>query len=167
MSRKTTILSLAAFGALALAAVAIAQDAPQDGHGFDPAARFAARDVNHDGFIDKSEASDRMLKRFDTLDADHDGRISQDELKASWQARAAQDGGQHHHGHHHFGGDRLAKFDTDHDGRITLDEMMAQTKTHFDRLDANHDGVIDQSEMPKPGEHKNWRHGDGNSASGR
>ena len=170
MSRQMNRLGLIAAGILMTAALigvaAIARNAPATDQNWQPGARFAARDTNHDGYIDKSEASQKMAARFDTIDADHDGKISPDELKASWQARMSEGGmgGWHHH---QFGADRMAALDTDHDGKLSLDEMTARAKSRFDRLDANHDGFIDTSEMPKPGEHKNWRSGDGSSGTGR
>ena len=104
MSRQMNRLGLIAAGTLLTAALvgvaAIAQNAPATDQNWQPGARFAARDTNHDGFIDKSEASQKMAARFDSIDADHDG-------------------------------------------------------------------FIDSSEMPKPGEHKNWRSGDGSSGTGR
>ena len=41
-------------------------------------ARFEALDLNHDGYIDKTEASaNKMLSaQFDKLDTDHDGKLS-------------------------------------------------------------------------------------------
>ena len=170
MSRPLNRLGLTATGILLAAtligAAAIAQNAPAADTSWQPGDRFKARDTNHDGFIDKSEASQKMAARFDTIDADHDGKISPDELKASWQARTGQEGGDRHH-HRHFGADRLAMLDANHDGKLSLDEMTAHAKSRFDRLDANHDGYVDSSEMPKPGEHKNWRSGDGSSGIGR
>lgn len=47
--------------------------------------RLRAADVNDDGFIDKAEADaklPRIAKNFDKLDADDDGRLSPDELRA-------------------------------------------------------------------------------------
>ena len=167
MSRSLSRLGMTAAGialcaAALLGAAAIAQNAPTEDH-------FANRDANHDGFIDKSEASQRMAARFDTIDADHDGKISRDELKASWQGRMTDgaDGHGWRHHHHDFAGRHLADLDSNHDGKLSLDEMTARAKSRFDRMDTNHDGFIDAGEMPKPGEHKNWRHGDGSSATGR
>ncbi len=40
--------------------------------------------------------------------------------------------------------------DANGDGKIIFDEFIARMKTHFDRLDANHDGVLEPSELPQP-----------------
>jgi len=54
--------------------------------------------------------------------------------------------GMHHHRHHgHDGG--LARLDTNKDGTITRDEAIAAATARFDKLDANHDGKIDQTEI--------------------
>ena len=47
--------------------------------------RLQAADANKDGFIDKAEADaklPRVAKNFDKLDADSDGRLSSDEVRA-------------------------------------------------------------------------------------
>jgi len=161
MNRLGVIAAGTLLAAALIGAAAIAQNAPATDSAWQPSDHFKARDTNHDGFIDKSEASQKMAARFDTIDADHDGKISPDEMKGAWKGHM---GG---HRHHHFGADRLAALDADHDGKLSLDEMTARAKSRFDRLDVNHDGFVDSSEMPKPGEHKNWRNGDGNADTGR
>jgi len=40
----------------------------------------------------------------------------------------------------------LAAMDSNGDGRLSLDEMLRVPLAHFDCLDANHDGLIPQSE---------------------
>lgn len=132
--------------------------APMHPH-MDPAARFAAKDTNKDGFIDKTEATGALMQRFDEIDTDKDGKISLDELKAAWKGRMAHARAFKHggigpkgpaNGHPMMGGgDHLAMMDTDKDGKISWDEMSAAAKAHFDALDVNHDGYIDASEMPK------------------
>lgn len=47
--------------------------------------RLRAADTNNDGFIDRAEADanlPRVAKRFDTLDANGDGKLSSEEFKA-------------------------------------------------------------------------------------
>ena len=55
--------------------------------------RLKAADSNGDGLIDKAEAEaklPRIAKRFDTLDADGDGKRSPDEMRAAGQKMAAR-----------------------------------------------------------------------------
>jgi hypothetical protein len=45
-----------------------------------------------------------------------------------------------------LGGERL---DTNKDGKISFAEFSGPMKTHFEELDANKDGVLDETEQPK------------------
>ncbi len=159
MLRGISIFILAA--AAVTAGSAFAQPATPDAQTTQPHAhhggRFAALDHNGDGYLDKSEVSGKLAENFDKIDANHDGKLSRDELRAAWKAHR----GGHHHGHHGHHGHHmgLAAFDTDHDGRVSLAEFNAAMKMHFDRLDTNHDGYIDGSEMAarhKGGHHGGW-----------
>ena len=51
-------------------------------------------------------------------------------------------------GHHPLD---MARLDTDKDGKVSFAEFTAPMHDMFDHLDANHDGVLDASELPKPG----------------
>ena len=44
--------------------------------------RLERLDTDHDGLVEKSEAPERMQRRFDRLDTNHDGKLSQDELES-------------------------------------------------------------------------------------
>jgi len=86
-------------------------------------------DTNHDGQISKAEAESyapRLAKHFAEIDADHNGLISQDELKAShdarkaqWQARSLKNRTED-----------FAKADVNHDGQLTLTEWLAFKPQH-------------------------------------
>ncbi len=122
---------------------------------------FAKLDANGDGFIDKTEARGRLVRNFDAIDTDHDGRLSRDELKAAWAAHRGmkddkKDGGPGK------GGDKaghLAMLDTDHDRKISWAEFSAGIKAHFDQLDANHDGYLDAGELRKAHHGKHGKDG--------
>lgn len=43
----------------------------------------------------------------------------------------------------------LAKADADHDGRISRDEFQVARAARFDKFDRNHDGFLDNSDMPR------------------
>ena len=58
----------------------------------------------------------------------------------------------------------LAQLDTDKNGKVSFAEFTAPMHDMFDRLDANHDGTLDASELPRPGmgdHHWDLRDGDG------
>jgi len=61
----------------------------------DYAAKLKAADTDGDGAISKAEAQaaglDRLVKHFDQIDANHDGKLTQEELRAGMHK------GRHHH----------------------------------------------------------------------
>ena len=115
---------------------------------------------------------DNMNGDFAKMDANHDGKLSKEEIEASQRANAMQqimarnrqifaeldtnhDGMLSPDEFARFHAEpappnaapMLQQFDTNHDGVISLIEFRAGTLANFDRLDTNHDGVVDASEM--------------------
>lgn len=72
-----------------------------------------------------------MLKHFDEVDADKDGKITQDELKAHHDAKRAE-------------------VDSDDDGKLSKAEFLAKAEKRaerkFARMDKNEDGFITEDE---------------------
>ncbi|HET9577894.1 MAG TPA: EF-hand domain-containing protein [Usitatibacter sp.] len=101
--------------------------------------RLRAADKNADGMLSRDEAASlpRILQNFDEIDADHNGFITFDELRAYMSS--------HRHGHGGF----FKKLDKDGDGRISRDEAAAAPRLaqHFDEIDANHDGLLTRDEL--------------------
>ena len=91
----------------------------------------------------RAEALAAAQKRFGKIDANQDGKVTSDELTAFMKQRAAKSGDE-------FNEKRatrmFAKLDADSDGSVSRDEMSAATGTSFDKVDANHNGVIDAGE---------------------
>jgi len=108
----------------------------------DPAQRWQAMlqhlDKNGDGKIGKDEFPGRA-EMFARLDQNGDGFITEDEAAAMGPGRGGLGGPGGP------GGGPLRLLDTDGDGKVTREEWTAG----FDKLDTNHDGVIDQQDRPQ------------------
>ena len=85
---RTIIFAAAATAVLAVAGVASAQ-APS------PADIIKNWDKNGDGAVSKDEwiAAGRPAERFDAVDANHDGKVTAEELAAAMAAMKARQGG--------------------------------------------------------------------------
>ena len=132
--------------ATGLAAASFLVFAGAEGHGGHGRGgeRLKAADTNGDGMISRAESAalPRIAQHFDQIDANRDGQVTKDELRAFHQQ---------HHGDHR--GDRkggLKRADTDGDGRISKAEAQANAPRlfeHFDAIDANRDGFVTREEM--------------------
>ena len=140
-----------------------------------PGGGLMSADTDHDGKISRAEFMAQSAERFAKLDANGDGQISGDEMKAMMErmregrgmrgrpgmgGEAADatmppppppppgaEGGPMGGHHGHRGAGRLERLDTNRDGKISRDEMRADADRHFDKLDTNGDGFIDRAEM--------------------
>jgi hypothetical protein len=111
-------------------------------------------DTNGDGMISKAENRAAAEARFARMDANGDGTIGADERgkgmgkwKRGGRRGAAAEGSPvpMHGGKRHE-----MKADANGDGVITRAEFDAHSAARFAAMDANKDGRIDASEMPKP-----------------
>ena len=96
-----------------------------------------------DATVSRADAEAKSAQQFDTLDANHDGVLSDDELAAMRPAGAGRDrpmgGG--------MGGGMMSRMlDADGDGKITRAEFIAAGQRRFDMADANHDGQLTKAE---------------------
>ena len=128
---------LALFTALGLAsATFLAVGAPEgrDARGFD---RLKQADTDGNGMLSRAEAAalPMIAKHFDEIDANHDGQITADELRAFHEKRRAE---------------HWKKLDTNGDGKMSKAEAQASAPRlfeHFDQLDANKDGFLTPDEL--------------------
>ena len=111
-------------------------------------------DTNGDGLISKAENRAATEARFARMDANGDGTIGADERgkgMGKWK-RGGRRGGAAGGGPAPLDARKGQgmKADANGDGVITRAEFDAQSAARFAAMDANKDGKIDQSEMPKP-----------------
>lgn len=139
---------LAAAGAAAMAVAACGFAQAQSG-GPDTAARHGIfqADANSDGVVTRAEFDASRASNFARLDANNDGQLTREEMRADRGERG------HHRGRGHRGGPGghggFEGADANNDGNITRDEFLARPIAMFERLDANHNGVIEASERPQ------------------
>lgn len=101
-------------------------------------------DANKDGTVTIEEWKTGQQARFKSLDANGDGKLSQDEMYARTPAV----------GNSILPTDRQAgrqssnfqRLDTDRDGFVTLTEFMVQADRNFARCDTDRNGRIDTAE---------------------
>lgn len=149
-------LALLTVAATALATAALADSGK--GHG----GFLKGADLNKDGVIEQAEFQTTRDKWFADLDADKDGFVTADELKAfgdkmhaEWskkrgdQAANKPDADKMVRKHGDFSQRILERVDTDKDGRISKAEADAEGAKLFAKLDENSDGKIEGNEMPQ------------------
>jgi Ca2+-binding EF-hand superfamily protein len=126
-----------------------------------PGGFLKGADLNKDGSIDQTEFQQTRDKWFADLDADKDGFVTADELKAfgdkmhaEWAKKHADqasndkpaDAGKKHGD---FSQRILKRVDTDQDGKISKAEFDAEGSKLFAKLDRNSDGKVAENEMPQ------------------
>lgn len=100
-------------------------------------------DSNSDGVLTRAEFDAGRVAQFARLDADNNGQLTREEMRADRGARGEHRGRRGHRGGPD-GGFRGA--DANNDGNITREEFLARPIAMFERLDANSNGVIEASE---------------------
>ena len=126
-----------------------------------PGGFLKSADLNKDGVIDQTEFQQSRDKWFADLDADKDGFVTADELKAfgdkmhaEWAKKHADQAANDkpadaNKKHGDFSQRILKRVDTDQDGKISKAEFDAEGSKLFAKLDGNSDGKISESEMPQ------------------
>ena len=128
--KKATFAAILAAGLTTTAVLA------HEGKGGGMMERLKASDTNADGLISRAEAAalPRFAAHFDAIDANRDGQVSADELRAA-------------HAHRRDGkGGMFKSADANNDGKVSQQEFPARAAERFQRLDANGDGFVTQEE---------------------
>ena len=101
--------------------------------------RFDTADANHDGKLSSYEASDFLVNKiFDSRDANHDGGMTPEEWGAMDDPAQVKD---------------FEKRDANHDGIVTKEEALAYGRAPgmankiVNEADKNHDGFLDRDEV--------------------
>lgn len=131
---KKLIIS-AALAATSLTGVAVAaqqQPAPAGRHHFDG-------DANNDGIATREEVLAAVDARFARQDADKNGQLSTDEMKAGHD-------GHHKDKHGKRGGRMMKRLDTNGDGQLSDAEKQTGRAKLEARLDTNGDGTVSADE---------------------
>ncbi len=117
---------------------------------------MSAMDKNGDGVIDKKEFTASHEQRFRELDANHDGKISQDEM-------ANMPGCKIKVGESRFDS-RFDETDINGDGALSREEAeigMPMLFSRFEEIDANKDGKISKAEVTSYMQQMHTRHPQG------
>jgi Ca2+-binding EF-hand superfamily protein len=106
--------------------------------------RLAEMDTNKDKQVSRDEFLTGTMKRFDAVDANHDGFVTKEEIQA-----AVKD----------LGGQVFGKVDKNGDGKIGKDEFPGKPE-RFAALDKNGDGFLTKEELQAAGDKIRERLGD-------
>ena len=145
-----TNMKIAALSGL-LAIGAVAATAQQSGQD-----RFQQLDADGNGEITQAEFQAHAEARFAKVDADGDGFVTGEELKAAGDARRAERSAK-------MLERMIERMDTNDDGKLSMEEM---TQRHdpakmFERLDKDENGSISAEEFEAAKKMHGKRHGKG------
>lgn len=112
------------------------------------AARFAQMDTNSDGAVTADEVGARW-EHLQAADADHNGRVSREELQAAHASGALRGGHGRGRGEGgpHDGAGFLQRFDRNGNGALEVSELPPRMAEHLSPADTNHDGTLSPDEL--------------------
>jgi hypothetical protein len=146
--KRRTLITTAIVGALSLglltAAPALAEG---PGYGGGRGAKMFDRfDTNDDGSVNRRELRGGQHARFQKMDLNRNGRVTQHEARKATRQVHPQDWNRGGQGVHHA---RFAKRDLNRDGRVTQREFRSGQHARFQKTDLNRDGRVTQHEARK------------------
>lgn len=124
---------------------------------------FAAKNNRHYGNhrdgISQHEAVKQVMRSFDRIDRNYNGKISRKELRkyekyhgrSGYSHRARFDPYKYNNKKNMITSSNFRKFDRNHDGLIKRKEAKRATKRRFDRADRNGDGYLNKREIKRSG----------------
>lgn len=143
-NRRKLGMAVAVSAIVTLGLVSAASGHGRGGHGQAGHGEMLKRaDLNADGTTTVDEAKAAIAQHTASIDADKNGQITLEELQAfraqQRQARQAA---------------RFATLDADKNGSVSSAEFSAAQEARIQRLDRNHDGVLDEQDRPQRGFHE-------------
>ncbi|MCB1623019.1 MAG: hypothetical protein KDI32_00430 [Pseudomonadales bacterium] len=116
---------------------------------------FTRMDKDGDGRLARSElpADARMQQRFEAMDTNKDGYVTEDEARAARQARMTEGKARIEQ--------RLRQADINGDGQYSLDEVQAnmpRLADRFNELDADKNGYLTREELRAARMHQHRQH---------
>lgn len=98
---------------------------------------FAQADSDKDGRLTLAEAQASALAKFTEADANKDDQVDETEMRSMHERRGGPGGP----------GQMMKHLDKNGDGKISKEEAPEMMRGHFDEIDANKDGLVDEAEM--------------------
>ncbi|MDH5454289.1 MAG: EF-hand domain-containing protein [Paracoccaceae bacterium] len=141
MGAVAVVVGAVAIG-LAAPVIAHQKGGGQGGHGFGAMFDFATLDANGDGKLTQEEMKAHRQAEIAAMDTDADGFISQAELSAHMAARMQEMAEQ-------MAASHFKARDTDGDGKLSSAEaeMPSMPGRMFARMDADGDGALSEEEV--------------------
>ena len=106
-------------------------------------------DANHDGQVGREEAQAAQKNNFASLDSNHNGSLSAPEFAAAQPALSDSAKPAARNRQQVVIKRWFANMDGDDNGGVSEAEYLSAVRPYFDRLDDDHNGVLDPDELQK------------------
>jgi len=109
-------------------------------------ARFETMDADGDGKISPDEHTAAATRMFDTMDANKDGKVTAAEMDASHQKLLGKKHAKSAKGEM-SAAEKIKIIDTNGDGVLTQDELSMAAMAMFEKMDTDQDSFLTKSEI--------------------